>query len=120
QVHQPLHRQSTGKVTQRMSAHAIGDRPESLLWLVQTGILVNLADAAGVGTGCRGPPEGAGSLQVLDSQVAVWQVLDFQAAVRRLFGLGAHAICLRLVRTRRDSNDVQGQRILAAPTSILG
>jgi hypothetical protein len=62
QVHQALHRQATGKVTQRVSAHAVGDSPKSLLGLVQTGILVDLAHAARVRAGSRRPPKRAGRL----------------------------------------------------------
>src|SRR5882672_179240 len=42
-----------------MSAHAVGNSPKPVLGLVQTGVLVDLADAARVGAGSRGPQKRA-------------------------------------------------------------
>jgi hypothetical protein len=43
-----------------MSAHAVGHGPESAFGLLEAGILVDLADHAGMRSGGRGPPNGAG------------------------------------------------------------
>jgi len=57
QAHQSMHRQATGKLAQHMSAHAVGDGPKFVLGLVETGVLVDLADSAWVGARGRGPAE---------------------------------------------------------------
>ena len=49
-----------GDLSGLMSAHAVGDGPESALWLLEAGILVDLADQARMGPGGRRPLDRVG------------------------------------------------------------
>ena len=47
--------QTAREIADRVAAHAVGDGPASELGLVEAGVFVDLADAAGVGTRGRRP-----------------------------------------------------------------